>query len=32
VHCAPGDDLNGLVRDAVEKFYALGESPILGSR
>ena len=32
VHCAPGDDLNGLVRDAVEKFCALGESPIFGSR
>jgi F420-non-reducing hydrogenase iron-sulfur subunit len=31
LHCAPGDDLNGLVRDAVEKLCALGENPILGT-
>ena len=29
VRCAPGDDLEGLVRDAVSKFCALGESPIV---
>ncbi len=29
VRCAPDDDLEGLVRDAVSKFCALGESPIV---
>jgi len=28
IRCAPDDDLEGLVRDAVGKFCALGESPI----
>ena len=28
LHCAPGDDLEKLVRDAVQKLCALGESPI----
>jgi F420-non-reducing hydrogenase iron-sulfur subunit len=28
VHCAKGDDLQRLVRKAVEQFRALGESPI----
>jgi coenzyme F420-reducing hydrogenase delta subunit len=30
--CAPGDDLEGLVRDAVKQFCALGESPICAGR
>jgi len=29
VRCAPDDDLEGLVCDAVSKFCALGESPIV---
>jgi len=29
IHCAPDDDLAGLVRDAVERFRVLGESPVL---
>jgi coenzyme F420-reducing hydrogenase delta subunit len=32
IHCGPGDDLEGLIRESVEKFSALGESPMLGSR
>jgi hypothetical protein len=32
VHCGSGDDLGGLVREAVEKFRVLGESPILAGR
>jgi F420-non-reducing hydrogenase iron-sulfur subunit len=28
IHCAPDDDLKALVRDAVDKFCALGESQI----
>jgi len=32
VRCASGDDLHGLVREAVEKFCALGESPICAGR
>ena len=31
VHCGPDDDLDGLVRDAVTKFCAMGESEIHGS-
>jgi coenzyme F420-reducing hydrogenase delta subunit len=30
--CAPGDDLDGLVRDAVSRICALGESPIRAAR
>lgn len=29
-HCAPDDDLEGLVRGAVTEFCALGESPVQG--
>lgn len=29
MRCASGDDLEGLVRDAVKRFCALGESPML---
>ncbi|HOV75801.1 MAG TPA: hydrogenase iron-sulfur subunit [Candidatus Hydrogenedentes bacterium] len=29
IHCLPGSDLQVLIRDAVERFRALGESPIL---
>lgn len=28
LHCAPGDDLAGMVHAAVDRFLALGESPI----
>jgi len=32
IHCAPEDDLQALVRDAVSKFCVLGESPICAGR
>jgi coenzyme F420-reducing hydrogenase delta subunit len=28
VHCAPGDDVQGLVNDAVQRLCALGDSPV----
>lgn len=31
IRCASGDDIHGLVRDAVRQFCALGESPILAA-
>ena len=32
VRCAPGEDIEGAIRDVVNRFCALGSSPILGSR
>jgi len=32
IRCGPDDDVEGLVRDAVQRFCALGESPVLGFR
>jgi len=32
IRCGSVDDLEGLVRDEVDKFRILGESPILGFR
>ena len=29
VHCAPGGDPQSLIREAVERFRLLGESPVL---
>jgi coenzyme F420-reducing hydrogenase delta subunit len=32
LHCGPDDDLEKLVRDAVQRFCALGESPLGAER